>query len=77
VPQAGIPYDMPDEPDSKRVQSRADTLLPEEQEAGSDDPQLQAETILAESDARAAYRRIPEAAPIERRTSEDTVEPPE
>ncbi|MCU1465173.1 MAG: hypothetical protein JWM72_1101 [Actinomycetia bacterium] len=66
---------MPDDKDSKRVQSRADTLLPEEQAAGSDDPNAQAEEILADSDARAEYRDVPEAAPIEHRTSEDTVEP--
>ena len=40
-------------PDSERVQSRAD-LLPEEQSVGSDDPQLQAEVILEDSDRRTA-----------------------
>jgi hypothetical protein len=68
---------MPDEKNTKRVQSRADTLLPEEQAAGSDDPEAQAEEILAESDARAEYRDVPEAPPVEHRTSEDTVEPPD
>ena len=75
---------MPDEPDStpevvdpKRAESRADTLLPEEQAAGSDDPQTQAEEILADSDARAEYRDVPDGPSIEHRTSEDTVEPPE
>jgi len=68
---------MPDQKNSKRVQSRADTLLPEEQAAGSDDPETQAEEILAESDARAEYRDVPEAQPVEHRTSEDTVEPPD
>ena len=77
MPYPGISSGMPDEPDAKRVQSRAETLLPEEQVAGSDDPQLQAETIHADSDARAAYRDVPQAAPIEHRTSEDTVEPPD
>jgi hypothetical protein len=66
---------MPDDKDSKRVQSRADTLLPEEQAAGSDDPNAQAGEILADSDARAEYRDVPQAPPIEHRTSEDTVEP--
>jgi hypothetical protein len=75
---------MPDEPvstpeavDPKRADSRADTLLPEEQVAGNDDPKTQAEEILADSDARAEYRDVPEAPPVEHRTSEDTVEPPE
>ena len=55
-----------------RVERRADELLPEEQEAGSDDPEAQAAQILAESDERANHPRA-----VERRTSEDTVEPPE
>ena len=67
---------MPDEPDTKRVQGRADSLLPEEQVAGSDDPETQAETILEESDARTADRVAPPGKPVERRRSEDTVEPP-
>lgn len=40
-------------PDESRVQSRAE-LLPEEAAVGSDDPQAQAEAILAESDDRVA-----------------------
>ena len=40
--------DQPDE----RVASRADGLNPEEVEAGSDDPEAQAEAILDESDTR-------------------------
>ena len=68
---------MLDEPDDKRVQNRAETLLPEEQAAGSEDPTAQAAEILADSDARAEYRAVPDAKPIERRTSEDTVEPPD
>jgi hypothetical protein len=53
-----------------RVKSRADHLLPEEREAGSDDPEAQAAAILAESDER---EHAPDAAPdttLERRTSE-------
>ena len=38
-------------PDSDAVASRAE-LLPEEKEAGSDDPQAQAEAILADSEER-------------------------
>lgn len=38
----------------ERTDSRAQ-LLPEEQAAGSDDPQAQAATILADSDERTAH----------------------
>lgn len=37
--------------EESRIDTRAE-LLPEEQEAGSDDPQAQAEAILQESDER-------------------------
>lgn len=37
--------------DPDRVETRAE-LLPEEQEAGSDDPEAQAAAILADSDER-------------------------
>ncbi len=37
--------------DDERVERRAE-LLPEEQDAGSDDPTAQAEAILADSDER-------------------------
>jgi hypothetical protein len=60
-----------------RVQRRAADLLPEERAAGSADPLAQAEAILGDSDVREAD---PEAAPgtvLERRTSEQTVEPDE
>lgn len=40
--------------DEERVEGRAE-LLPEELAAGSDDPQAQAEAILAESDARTEH----------------------
>jgi hypothetical protein len=62
-------------PDPKRVRRRAESLLPEERSAGSDDPSAQAEEILAESDARADGRASPPDKPIEPRHSEDTVEP--
>jgi hypothetical protein len=39
------------ERDQDRIESRAQ-LLPEEQHAGSDDPEAQAEAILSESDDR-------------------------
>jgi hypothetical protein len=54
-----------------RIKARADHLLPEERAAGSDDPDAQAEAILAESDERG---HVPNAAPdttMERRTSEE------
>lgn len=37
--------------EEERIQSRSE-LLPEEAEAGSDDPEAQAEAILEESDER-------------------------
>lgn len=42
---------MTEQPDDARVRSRAD-LLPEEVEAGSEDPEEQARAILADSDER-------------------------
>lgn len=42
---------MTEPADQKRIQHRAD-LLPEEQEAGSDDPEAQAAAILGDSDER-------------------------
>lgn len=60
-----------------RVSSRAGHLLPEEEAAGSDDPQAQAAAILADSDLREGD---PEAAldtVLERRTSAETVDPAE
>jgi hypothetical protein len=73
----GKPRGMHDEPDPdpERVRGRADALLPEEREAGSDDPSAQAEEILADSDARTADRVAPPGKPVEHRQSEDTVEP--
>ena len=52
------------------VEARADELLPEEEVAGSDDPEAQAEVILEESEARTLH-------PVaeEKRTSADTVDP--
>jgi hypothetical protein len=42
---------MTETPDEEHVDTRAE-LLPEEQEAGSDDPRAQAEEILEESQER-------------------------
>jgi hypothetical protein len=59
--------------DDRRVEERAAELLPEETAAGSDDPEAQAEAILAESDIRQADRN---AAPgnqvVEKRKSDET-----
>ncbi|HEY7009899.1 MAG TPA: hypothetical protein VH395_13205 [Jatrophihabitantaceae bacterium] len=44
---------MTEHPDEQRIAERAE-LLPEEEAAGSDDPQRQAEVILEDSDRRTA-----------------------
>ena len=54
-----------------RTQSRARNPLPEEQAAGVDDAEAQAEAVLEESDER-QFRREPN----EERTSEDVTDPP-
>jgi hypothetical protein len=46
---------MTDRADETRIEHRAQ-LLPEEQAAGSDDPEAQAEAILADSDDRTERR---------------------
>jgi hypothetical protein len=66
---------MPDE-DLDRAEARAESLLPEEVEAGSDDPLAQAEAILEESDEREEDRVDPPGQPVEHRRSEDTVDLP-
>jgi hypothetical protein len=58
-----------------RAKARADELLTEELEAGSDDPLAQAEAILEESDAREDDRVDPPGQGVEHRTSADTVDP--
>jgi hypothetical protein len=40
--------------DETRIEQRA-RLLPEERQSGSDDPEAQAEAILADSDERTAH----------------------
>ena len=67
--------DTPETPDPDRVRHRAEELLPEEREAGSDDPIAEAEEILAESDARTEDRENPPGPAPEHRHSEDTVDP--
>jgi len=61
--------------DRERIQARADALLPEEEEAGSDDPMAQAAAILEESDEREFDRDDPPGQSVEHRRSEDTVDP--
>ena len=60
--------------DEERVRRRAADLTPEERSAGSEDPEAQAEAVLADSDERTD---VPGAAPdtvLERRTSEDAAD---
>ena len=61
---------------TERVKARAEALLPEEAEAGTDDATAQAAAILEESDAREHDRVDPPGQPVEHRRSEDTVEVP-
>jgi hypothetical protein len=64
-----------DEPtEGDRAKARADALLSEEAEAGSDDPLAQAEAILEESDAREDDRVDPPGQGVEHRTSAETVD---
>lgn len=68
---------MSSSPDD-RSEQRADEILPEERAAGSDDPEAQAEAVLADSDVRANERDGEEAEGedrFEHRSSEETVEP--
>jgi hypothetical protein len=63
-------------PDDERVESRAE-LLPEEQAAGSDDPEAQARAILAESDERTASRDSAPSTHLEHRTSDEVTDTPD
>lgn len=62
--------------DEERVDTRAE-LLPEEQRAGSDDPEAQAEAILEDSEARTLDRDASPGTHLEHRTSEDVTPPVE
>jgi len=62
--------------DTERVKARAESLSPEELEAGTDDATAQAAAILEESDARETNRVDPPGQSVEHRRSEDTVELP-
>jgi hypothetical protein len=69
--------------DAKQPEPRPDVStdtrppLPEEQVAGSDDPQGQSAAILEESEERVADRAAAPGSRIEHRTSEDATPPPE
>ena len=63
--------------DQERIDARAEALLAEEEEAGSDDPVAQAAAILEESDERETDREDPPGQGVEHRRSEDTVELPD
>jgi hypothetical protein len=60
--------------DADRIAGRA-SLLPEERAAGSAEPQIQAEAILADSDDRASDREAGPDGFIEQRTSDEATEP--
>lgn len=62
-------------PPDDRVTTRADELLPEEQAAGSDDAEEQAETILEDSDRREADRDAAPGTHLEHRTSDEATPP--
>ncbi len=60
--------------DARRAATRGD-LLPEEDRVGSDDPRVQAEVVLEDSQTRT---EVPDAAPTtvhERRGSAETADP--
>jgi hypothetical protein len=63
-------------PEAQRVHARADALQPEEQRAGTENAEAQAEAILTESDARivAPTELTGSTDGLERRRSEDTVD---
>ena len=58
-----------------RVEQRAAELLPEERSAGSEDPQAQAEAVLAESDEREADVDAAPDSFLEHRTAEQAAPP--
>ncbi len=64
----------PRETQQDRVEARAQKLMPEERDAGTDDALRQAATILDESDER-SDGRVADLVAGERRRSRDTVEP--
>ena len=63
---------IPPTPDPDIVASRARALTAEEQDAGVEDPASLADAVLEDSEARTMDR---EGTVVERRRSEDTVDP--
>jgi hypothetical protein len=57
-----------------RVSTRSE-LLPEEKEAGTDDPVAQAAAILEDSDARSSDRSAAPGKFVEHRTSDEATPP--
>lgn len=62
------------DPGDRRVAERSD-LLPEEEAAGSDDPENQARVILEESDQRSLDRDAAPDSYVPHRTSEEATPP--
>jgi len=60
-----------------RVARRAGELTDSERRAGSDDPEAQAEQILAESDQRQQDRNAAPTSYVEHRTSDEATAPPD
>lgn len=60
-------------PPEDDVASRSE-LLPEEQVAGSDDPEAQADAILTESEERTASRDAAPSTHLEHRTSDEVTD---
>lgn len=72
--ETGNDHEITPEPDEQRVATRAGGLTPEEQKAGSDDPEAQARAILSESEDR-MIEQAEEPDDVERRTSDEATEP--
>jgi hypothetical protein len=68
---------MSEQPTDDRIAERAAELLPEEEAVGSDDPEAQAEAILAESDERQADRDAAPGTVLEHRTSDEVAVDPD
>lgn len=62
-------------PTEQQPDDRSRPLLPEEEAAGSDDPDAQAKAIMTDSDERAADRDAAPGSFVEHRTSDEATEP--
>lgn len=74
-PDQGGPDQIQPALDEERVASRAAQPTGEEQRAGSDDPEAQAEAILADSEQRIIEQAEDPEGSGERRTSDEATEP--